>query len=232
MFKKFWNRGANQTVTEEKKIDNISEENWVRMRFWIARGENEPELEAEEVPKVQTEKGIIKKEVKNVGHVSLETSKIYASLWPDSEDTTAIGLTTQHKVFFMESPEKDELVELRPPDYIVDLFSLNVPKIEEKFEEVKTSTTKWQLMGRNKVIGQEGQSCSGQTFELLQAGGLTNQISLFNSIKPTYLYASPSNILHMAMLYKQKELLTYPEAKDFKIRKYEEEYKLISNKKQ
>jgi hypothetical protein len=70
----------------------------------------------EEIAKSHTEKTLINKE-KNVGHVSLEIANIYASIWPDSEDTTAIGINSRHKAKFMSSPQDDEEAERRPPDY-------------------------------------------------------------------------------------------------------------------
>ena len=76
----------------ENKDEHVNQSNWVRLRFWLPSAAIRTPLPSpDEVSSKDTEMSLVKKEVKNVGHVSLETKQIYASIWPDSEDTTAIG---------------------------------------------------------------------------------------------------------------------------------------------
>ena len=212
-------------VFDEKKI---TPENWVRLRFWL------PNFTGDNIyPEKLTEKNKIKKTSKNVGHVSLETKNMYLSIWPDSDDETAITLNSKHKIFFMQTPYDDTVAEQRKPDAIIDLFSLNVPLIEEKAEELKQNTTNWQLLGRNKFIGEEGQSCSGLTSELLEIGGIHSHLPKSSQkVIHRFGYTTPSHIFEMAVQLHQYERLKYPKISEFKIEKYKNEpkFEIITKK--
>lgn len=185
-----------------------SEDSWVRVRVWLPETETK---EIEDVSKNHTEIAMLKKETKNVGHVSLETANIYASLWPDPDDPQDISINSKHKALFVPSNEMDERLEGKPADYIIDLYTLDARKIESKFKQLREATLYWQLFGRNRIVGIDGQNCSGQTFELLESG---NE-SQFSKVIAGKTYTTPASILRCVMEYKQLELSQFPEAKYF-----------------
>lgn len=112
----------------------------------------------------------------SVGHVSLQTSEYYMSLWPrqahspqeqsakESEGWGAFGGISHE---FLASLETDERYEQRRPEYIVEFNSLDVAKIDRKFEELKQSLTGWALL---PGLCDNAESCASLAWELLKAG--------------------------------------------------------------
>lgn len=72
--------------------------------------------------------------------------------------------------------------------------------IDQKFLKLKSDLTKGQLLGKNRFIGHDGQSCSGLTYELLQSTKFDKDIPLLNSLKPQYLYTTPTSLFQMAAI--------------------------------
>lgn len=73
-----------------------------------------------------------------VGHVSLETSKHYVSLWPRKEGQTGSkGQVVKSPGFFIESYEKElSDTERKFPSHTFVLKSLNSDKINDSYEEI------------------------------------------------------------------------------------------------
>lgn len=60
------------------------------------------------------------------------------------------------------------------PNMIVDLFSLDVKKINNDYERFKSSGCKWAIYGSSFFKTQDTQNCCGLCLFLLNAGGITN----------------------------------------------------------
>lgn len=201
-------------------MNKPDEENWVKFRFWIPKRQmstlSEPSAENDEsddVSKNHTEKQLIgasigKEAQGNVGHVSIETINIYASLWPNDDD--GIGLRTKHDPLFITSPEVDIRLEGREPDYEITLYTLNAKAIEDKFNELKTQTKYWSLLGK----GKNENSCASQTLALSQAGGLTRMDPLYPA-HAGVMYVSPPSMFNLIARYKQLELKQFPETEGY-----------------
>jgi hypothetical protein len=107
----------------------------------------------------------------SLGHVSLQTSKIYASLWPEKEPTVRTGY--EEKAIFHKNLDEDIQEETNShgrlsgfPDEIEDIHGLKVDKINKFFEDFKiekekNGNFKWSLFSHQ---------CGWLVLELLDVG--------------------------------------------------------------
>src|SRR3989338_5289952 len=87
----------------------------------------------------------------NIGHVSIETRELYASLWPDGIDLLN-KLKPQTGDAQSSSPKKDEQAEGRPPDILVDLQTLDVEKIQAELVKFVSAGSTYHIIGSNKFF--------------------------------------------------------------------------------
>ncbi len=81
-----------------------------------------------------------------VGHVSLETSKIYASLWPEKPHLLKDSHSSPINNF-----EGDLLKEKRPPDYSIKLITLDVDAINTAYSKFQASNEQWGITGHRSI---------------------------------------------------------------------------------
>lgn len=135
-----------------------------------------------------------------VGHVSLETihddgtSGIYVSFWPHVQDPKfQYPLAQEAKYTIKRSADgssylRTSLYDLtigegRPPEETIDLLSLDIFKIEQKFNLFKDSDFKWEIWGSSVFSSEQNQNCSGLVFSLLHEAGFTDLISFSTRMK-------------------------------------------------
>lgn len=134
----------------------------------------------------------------NIGHVSIETREIYASLWP--EGITIFNKYKPQQGFANNSnPDIDEQQEARPPDYVVDLYTLDVENIKESLDEYIKSGAKYHLIGSNRFIKYlEANSCSGLAYDLLVSGGIKKLVPTPNLVRD-YIITTPNNLAQFVL---------------------------------
>lgn len=133
----------------------------------------------------------------SVGHTSLQTfaggsdgKGIYASFWPDM--CSCGGPLAKAKAYklqlFKSVPpptakatiESDEYLEGRPADFVKDLYSLDVAKINHQYEKFTESGYQWSLFGSRLHLSVKDlpkiSNCSGLVFSLLMSGGLEDRL--------------------------------------------------------
>ncbi len=106
----------------------------------------------------------------NVGHVSLETPQIYASLWP--ENLTIVNKLATQDAMVESSPFIDEKSEGRPADVKVDLSSLDFNRMEEELN-LFLKTRKYHVAGSSIIFPlHKAENCSSLAYRLVKAGGI------------------------------------------------------------
>lgn len=103
----------------------------------------------------------------NVGHISIETSREYMSLWPipftkeqRTEYSQSKSLNQKYLKYFMERDPKfhvsyrdDYIAEGGiEPQVTICFYSLDTHKMIDKFDTLKTSTDSWRLIGSNMLV--------------------------------------------------------------------------------
>lgn len=153
----------------------------------------------------------------NVGHVSIQTPDRYISLWPTQQ---GLGLFKPIPHIF-NTYEDDLKDEERPSEITICLYSLNISRIEEKFDlfagtDNKSGTLQgWTLIGGNRLINQNsGQSCSSLAYELLKAGGIYDLISSTYSSRYASI-VSPDSLVDALQDAKRYELKNHHETQAF-----------------
>ncbi len=126
----------------------------------------------------------------NVGHISIETSNEYMSLWPVPFTLAQINqyrasntLEQQYQKYFMERDsdwkgayqEDYEAEGKQVPQVVVCLYSLNIDDIESAFGKYKDDTKAWRLIGSNMLV----QKLETLTTEVVQ------DLKLFDNKKAT-----------------------------------------------
>ncbi len=165
----------------------------------------------------------LKRRGESVGHVSIETPNHYMSLWPSREGKEkGFGLFQPIPHEFNNSYQadlKDE--DNRPPEVTICLYSLNINRIEEKFNEfagtenIQGTLQGWTLIGGNRLINENsGQSCSSLAYELLKAGGIYAMISSTYSAHYASI-VSPDSLIKALQAAKCYELKYYSETQAF-----------------
>lgn len=118
----------------------------------------------------------------SVGHVSLETSQYYISLWPASGASKPDIKWKSFDGTLIDSLEKDKIAngdvgesELIPKDPTATfaLRSISESIINSRYEELRHQNLQWALMGDNKMFFTENiHSCASLVILLLKEGGL------------------------------------------------------------
>jgi hypothetical protein len=157
----------------------------------------------------------------DVGHISIETSDSYMSLWPKGRPSGIAQAFFQKRPPHYMSSYKDDLeAEGRSPELIICLYSLNGEEIEEEFTRIKDKIDGWALFGGNALIDRNGaESCVTLAYKLLKKGGLYELISSGNSSRFASVI-SPDNLSDAIVKAKKEELIIYPETSDYR---FEEE---------
>ena len=144
----------------------------------------------------------------NIGHVSIETRDLYASLWPEG-----INLFNKLKPQIGDaqtsSPSHDEKAEGRPPDVLVDLHTLNVPQIQQALVQCVDSGSTYHLIGSNRFFKSlSANSCSGLAFDLLHKGGIQKLVTKSHFLRD-YIITTPNNLVTLVLEAhaKEKEIL-------------------------
>lgn len=109
----------------------------------------------------------------NPGHISLQTSKIYASFWPESIEKTEIN-HTKGKLYTLN---EDLIAEQKPPDKVILLNDLNVDRINEAYFRFQQNDNDWSLLGSSLYQRKDTQNCCGLVVGLLRVGGLSETTS-------------------------------------------------------
>lgn len=140
----------------------------------------------------------------NIGHVSIETKDFYASLWPEQ-------LTIMNKYKIQGSEKADIEIDLasegRPPDYLVDLETLNLSNMQEELKKFEAHNN-YHAIGANKVFNaNNAASCSSLAYSLLIAGEIRKLVPSTWSIRD-YVLVTPNNLVHMVLKAKENELLS------------------------
>jgi hypothetical protein len=118
----------------------------------------------------------------SVGHVSLETSQYYISLWPASGASKPDIKWNSFDGKLIDSLEKDEIANgdfnehgLSPkaPTTIFTLRSVSESVINSRYEELRHQNLQWALAGDNKMFFKENvHSCASLVILFLKEGGL------------------------------------------------------------
>lgn len=135
----------------------------------------------------------------NIGHVSIETKEIYASLWPEEGIIIYNKYKPQQGIAKSRTPALDEKTEARPPDYLIDLYTLDVDNIKQKLEEYLESGPIYHLIGNNRFFKHLGaNSCSGLAYDLLISGGIKKLMPTTNFIRD-YIVTTPNNLAQLVL---------------------------------
>lgn len=194
---------------EAKTSKLLSPENLVRVRIWSSKTEDGRDTYGANAVLRES----------NVGHATVETNKIYASIWPDWD--LAINQYSAHPRY-LATPEKDMESEAGPdgipkkPDYIFEFYSLDVKAIEATFKGVEEAKDPWNLFGNSR--GDKAYSCSSLTLSLLENGGLNKLASdtVRKIVSPTSNFiVTPNNLVNQLFLAKKIEEKKHPEVIDF-----------------
>lgn len=146
----------------------------------------------------------------NIGHVTISTIKMHASIWPDIEN--------------MDSPIKkyeasfndlsgDELSEDGKCDVLVRLYSLDVVAIETAFKNVQEKNVGYVLLGDSSITSKNGYNCCSLTHRLLKEGGIDDLNPKESSIMK--LIQTPNEFAKYITDAKNKELKKHLETKEF-----------------
>lgn len=124
---------------------------------------------------------------KRIGHVSLQTygeDGIYASFWPGMPTSLFFNWRkiTGVRISNFATLEQDINTEGSESDIIVDLYSLDVKKINDHFKKFKASGCRWALLGSSFIAHPETQNCSGLVYSLLSIGGIKSLSGVINRI--------------------------------------------------
>lgn len=168
--------------TSERSGGSAQSNKWVIVRVWLPKDKDGNLVTCHDSKSVTP------------GHTSLQTKDLHASHWPkeNSLGKIATHLATDDAVnhnCYEDDRKREAGKDDRPrdADVVVVLYSLDVQAIKNEFERQKSLgiLNKWGLHGRNTFntiksvfsMGQEGQSCSGLVYDLLNAGGIKNIVN-------------------------------------------------------
>jgi hypothetical protein len=195
-------------LAEMKPTKTLPEDNWVKVRIWTSKtGEGQDTYAVNAILGGG-----------NVGHATLETNKIYASIWPErgaSDPKQILNSNYISEPIIDMQREALEHEELREPDYVFIFYSLNAKSIEDAFKQIKEAKEPWTLFGN---LNGKGYSCSSLTLFLLEKGGLDNLAAqkIRGLVSPTSnLASSPNNLVNQLLYASRIEKIKYPEIIDF-----------------
>lgn len=129
----------------------------------------------------------------NIGHVSLELTNTYVSLWPDN-----LTITNKKKPqdgSLDSSVIIDERSEGRPPDLVIDFETLDTSQIIKDVHSFKNAGSKYHLFGGSRFFKHsEAHNCSGLAHKLLFNAGLKN-FSIPKNYVRDYMLVTPNNLI-------------------------------------
>jgi hypothetical protein len=181
----------------------LSEDNWVRVRIWTSKTEDGQHTYAASAILGGG----------NIGHATLETKNVYASIWPET------GASSPKQVVdpeYVSDPRVDTRRESRDPDYVFTFYSLDAKNIEDTFRQIQEAREPWTLLGNS--LNDKGYSCSSLTLSLLEKGGLNNLAgqTIRGALSPTSNFvASPNNLVNQLSYASKVEQIKNPEIMDF-----------------
>ncbi len=211
------------TINMRNKIQLIEPllENWTRVRVW------RPTWEPTRNSYLNPQEKIVARTPKpfslaaalfggHVGHSSVQTARFYASIYPLSADKIAIRSGEPVKIGFIDHPQDDEQT-LDPPHLMFDYFSLDTPKMEELFNDIKGKETQYKAFS---LFKKTGVNCSDLTFSLLESGGFRELLTYKDATKTTparLLFFTPNQIANILESAKTKELEIFPATKSMSV---------------
>lgn len=155
----------------------------------------------------------------NVGHISIQTSTTYMSLWPASSKMrkSEVFLSRGHNL--IPNPEEDIVLEDgRHPEKIYCLYTLDKNAIEARFRKITEGDQfkGWTLFGDAGYLINESNthSCATLAYTLLTAGGLYQLASRLQSSRVSSV-VTPDQLGEVVKQAKQAELYTEPVTKKF-----------------
>lgn len=170
-----------------------------RVRIWLPR--YAPIYSNQKSITTNVIKASINNKIKitNIGHTSVETKDIYASLWPQSAINTINKFQIYPGIATKQTPITDEEEEKRPPDHLIDLYTLNIEDIKKAMENYITLKCNYHIVGRNRIFNRsQANNCCGLSYDLLVSGGIMNLVSKNNFIRE-HVIVTPGNLAQLVM---------------------------------
>lgn len=173
----------------------------------------------------------------DVGHVSIAIPSLqlptdpgsgYYSFWPHLVERNHIGYVMPVPGFYMKGYrrpagvaavpegqmyEYDCDAENRDAEISICLYSLNIHKMKQVFEQKKTEVDRWVLIGKNilRRKNNDANSCASLARDLLVAGGIEELLS-----SSSFCSASiPDQFVPLLQAAKETENKRYPNTKKF-----------------
>lgn len=143
--------------------------------------------------------------VKRVGHVSLQTfgeGGIYASFWP-ATSTSFLHWRSGLRGSRFTNLRQDLVLEEGEPDLVIDLYSLDVKKINTSFKKFKISGCRWALFGSSFMAHPETQNCAGLIYGLLCIGGIKKLSS--GTSKVELIMKAAMSLYHLSRTFQEPE---------------------------
>ena len=151
------------------------------------------------------------KENASPGHVSVRTKNAYLSVGPgDVGSLSAVGIQTQHRMNFIQNFEMDVLSFERPPESMIDFYTLSSEDIEKTIHEFKSSETFYSLLG-SRLFSNSGESCATSSFIVLEAGGIQELFSINKRFMAKHGVLTPNMLKNYTEEAQAVEQEQYPE---------------------
>jgi hypothetical protein len=147
-------------------------ENWVTVRVWLTKVKRMP---AHIIDFIQT---LRSGEEGQVGHVSLETAKMYASHWPMAcaeSPFLAVDSDAYTKELDIQEEEGDA-------DFKMTLYSLDVEKINEAIQRIIERKPEWVLIGDQQGGTKAEVSSAGLSAVSMESGSMESLLKLIGRI--------------------------------------------------
>lgn len=229
---------------------SVNSQQPVTVRVWTAKDSDGNPTKAEKVVAEQVQSGM-KEQTKgivnnkppgNVGHVSIQTTNIYASLWPalgiqkksptvtkeqvrqalpnlPNEELSRLeqqlGTNTVTEIREGRSLRLDERDESGMANVTTTLFSLNSKAINKKYEEMKGDNYILTDKVNPKFKTPHAQNCSTLAYTLLKEGGINELSPICHGLENSITPLTPNALTSCIQDAKKNELKKYPQTKDF-----------------
>lgn len=146
-----------------------------------------------------------------IGHITIETPKYYVSCRPNPNNPEEVGIfkVMESKPDIYEIDEHSE--DDRDPELLVVLYSLEIDKIENCFDNIKKSEQR----GTHLFSGDKRQSCWKLAYELLVAGDALALNTDFDNTFNKMLMVTPDNFVDFVKNVKAAECKKYTATLNF-----------------
>lgn len=172
------------------------------------------------------------------GHVSLMTSNQYLSVGTD-DAINEVTFSSEHNLALSDSLREDTLAFGRFPELRLNLYTLDVSKVDSAIRQIIESQEIYSLLGKRFGFA-IGESCATSNYLCLVAGGIENLLSIQQQILSQNFILTPTSLkryVHSARNEEKKSvkevLLFYKsfeeESASLKV-KYEKEIEEIAKK--